>query len=226
METKLCSKCNIEKILLDENFAKYKGKWRAECRSCGRQVCREYKARNRQQISEYNKAYKSSNKQSVSEYNKKYYHDNIEKMQEKNLKTHERLRETNPAFKISGNLRTRIGKLVSGENKSKSSMELLGCDLKFFLKWLEFQFELGMTFDNYGEWHLDHVLPCAKFDLTNLLDQRKCFHWTNYRPAWAEDNIRKGDKILRDMIDEHEIKALNFVDEYGGSLGFHYTLAY
>ena len=50
--------------------------------------------------------------------------------------------------------------------------------------------------DNYGEWHIDHIKPCAKFDLTKLEDQKKCFNYTNLQPLWAIDNYKKRDKIL------------------------------
>jgi hypothetical protein len=59
---------------------------------------------------------------------------------------------------------------------------------------LEAQFTDGMSWDNYGRdgWHIDHIRPCASFDLTDPEQQRQCFHYTNLQPLWAADNIRKG----------------------------------
>jgi HNH endonuclease. len=53
-----------------------------------------------------------------------------------------------------------------------------------------------MSWDNYGRdgWHIDHIRPCASFDLTDPEQQRQCFHYTNLQPLWAADNIRKGAK--------------------------------
>jgi desulfoferrodoxin (superoxide reductase-like protein) len=63
---------------------------------------------------------------------------------------------------------------------------------------LEKQFKLGMNWDNYGRsgWHIDHIKPCASFDLTKKEEQLKCFHYTNLQPLWARENLIKSDKIL------------------------------
>ena len=49
-----------------------------------------------------------------------------------------------------------------------------------------------MTWQNYGDgWHIDHIHPCAAFDLTDPEQQKACFHWSNLQPLWAIDNFRK-----------------------------------
>lgn len=63
-------------------------------------------------------------------------------------------------------------------------------------KHLEIKFTKGMSWENYGKWHVDHIKPCAKFDLTKESEQRKCFHYTNLQPLWAIDNFKKGANIL------------------------------
>lgn len=73
-------------------------------------------------------------------------------------------------------------------------MELLGCDIQFFRGWLQAHFQPGMTWENIGEWHIDHHIPCAEFDLRDPEQQKQCFHYTNLKPLWGVDNMRKGAK--------------------------------
>ena len=91
-------------------------------------------------------------------------------------------------------LRRRIRKVIESGVKRGSSLELLGCTTEQFKVHIENQFELGMSWDNQGDWHLDHIKPCAAFDLTKPANQRACFHYTNYRPLWKSDNAAKGAK--------------------------------
>ena len=78
-----------------------------------------------------------------------------------------------------------------------STKELIGCSLEELKIHLENQFTKGMNWKNYGRngWHIDHILPCASFDLTDLEQRKKCFHYTNLQPLWEIDNIRKSDKV-------------------------------
>jgi len=54
-----------------------------------------------------------------------------------------------------------------------------------------------MSWDNYGEWHLDHVQPLSSFDLTDRVDFLEACNWLNIQPLWAEDNLKKGDNLDR-----------------------------
>jgi hypothetical protein len=85
---------------------------------------------------------------------------------------------------------------INGRNKSAKTQDLLGCSIEDLKKHLEASFEPGMTWDNWQHdgWHIDHIRPCASFDLTDPGQQRQCFHYTNLQPLWAADNIRKGAK--------------------------------
>jgi hypothetical protein len=75
-------------------------------------------------------------------------------------------------------------------------MGLIGCSVPQLRKHLEAQFTEGMTWDNHGEWHIDHIKPCASFDLTDAEQQLECFNYTNLQPLWASDNLSKGAKVL------------------------------
>jgi hypothetical protein len=94
--------------------------------------------------------------------------------------------------KIKNYLRTRIWWAIKNNYKSKHTMQLLGCSIDFLKQHLSSKFTSGMSWSNYGKWHIDHIKPCAKFDLSKEEEQRKCFHYTNLQPLWAKDNLRKG----------------------------------
>jgi hypothetical protein len=101
--------------------------------------------------------------------------------------------------RILGALRNRLCDAVKGRNKSAKTQELLGCSVEYLKRYLEGRFLPGMSWDNWGHvgkvWHIDHIRPCASFDLTDPEQQRACFHYTNLQPLWAVDNIRKGAKV-------------------------------
>lgn len=81
------------------------------------------------------------------------------------------------------------------KQKKGKTMELTGCSKQELLDYLESKFSEGMTWENYGKWHIDHIRPCVSFNLEDSEEQKKCFHWTNLQPLWAVDNIRKGGKV-------------------------------
>lgn len=80
------------------------------------------------------------------------------------------------------------------KNSAGSTMELLGCSIDFFRENIENQFQAGMSWDNYGMWHLDHRKPLSKFNLLNQTELQQAMHYTNYQPLWAADNWSKGNR--------------------------------
>lgn len=98
---------------------------------------------------------------------------------------------SNPVRRIAHQYRVRLSNLLAAK-KTIPSAELLGCTYEQLLAHLESQFSDGMNWENYGEWHIDHIRPCASFDLLDPEEQRKCFHYTNLQPLWALDNLLKG----------------------------------
>jgi hypothetical protein len=103
---------------------------------------------------------------------------------------------TNPEAKIASALRRRILKALSGEVKSGSTYELLGCTWQH-LRWhIESQFDRKMNWENHGSyWHLDHIRPLIAFDLCDPAQQRLAFHWKNLQPLKAKENLRKNSRI-------------------------------
>jgi len=123
------------------------------------------------------------NKPGYREYFREYYKNWINKK----LKT-------DPHFRLKQILAHRIWSVLKGSNKSKRTMELIDCSIEELWTHLESKFTEGMTKENYGKWHVDHIIPCASFDLADSKQQEKCFHYTNLQPLWALDNIKKGSK--------------------------------
>lgn len=104
--------------------------------------------------------------------------------------------KTDVEFKIRMNLRSRMyGALIRQRGvKATDVIDLHGADVPFILRHLEKKFTDGMSWDNYGEWEIDHIKPCAAFDLRKEEEQRECFHYTNLQPLWGDENRAKADK--------------------------------
>jgi len=86
--------------------------------------------------------------------------------------------------------------MLKGLSKSKRSSDLIGCTWDQLKMHLQCQFEPWMTWDNYGtEWHVDHIKPCAAFDLSNPQEQLACFHYSNLRPLRSMDNWKKNSRF-------------------------------
>ena len=117
--------------------------------------------------------------------------ENLENYRKK-YREESRKKRSNVKNRIRMNLGTRL--YLAVEKKHGNTMELTGCSKDDLYAHLESKFTDEMTWENYGKWHIDHIKPCASFDLTKVEEQQKCFHWTNLQPLWAIDNMRKGAK--------------------------------
>jgi hypothetical protein len=91
-------------------------------------------------------------------------------------------------------MRARVREALKHNSKSKKTMEYVGCDIKCVREHLEKQFTDGMNWKNQGEWHIDHIRPCASFNLKNDNEKDMCFHYTNLQPLWKTDNLCKSAK--------------------------------
>ena len=97
--------------------------------------------------------------------------------------------------RIKQRLRTRMYIAVRNGQKSGSAVRDLGCSIPHFKLYIENQFDPGMSWDNYGEWHLDHVIPLSNYDLNDRNQFLEAANWLNYQPLWAIDNLRKSHKM-------------------------------
>jgi len=177
---KKCCKCNKEKDLEDFHKAESTSDgFRTDCKKCVSIKLARYYKKNKDKI-------------------KKYYHKNKQKILSRQLEYVNKRRVYDLNFKILKNLRARLWHALAGKRKTASTIELVGCSQDELISHLESQFTDGMSWDNYGVhgWHIDHIVPCASFDMSDENQQKQCFHYTNLQPLWAKDNLTKGNKTI------------------------------
>jgi hypothetical protein len=124
--------------------------------------------------------------------------NNPEKVRAQGTRRAKERRVCDPNFKIKQNIQRAIRMALNGRNRSIHSIELLGCSIEYLRSYLEQQFSPNMTWDNYGlyGWHIDHIIPLSYFDFTDPEQQRRAWHYTNLRPLWAADNLKKNNKLI------------------------------
>jgi hypothetical protein len=160
------------------------------------ELAKEYYNIHKKEILENRKKYYKHNKQKIDNYKKQYIKNHKEQEHNYHNDYNKNKRKIDINFKLRDYLRNRLYRALKRNSKSKKIFELLGCSIDFLKLYLGSQFEEGMTWKNYGKWHIDHIKPCASFDLSKLSEQCKCFHYTNLQPLWAEENLSKNDTII------------------------------
>jgi len=147
-------------------------------------------------INQYAKKYSRKNRHKIAKRQRKYYLDHIGKEELERRQIIKQIKSLNR--KLANNLRIRILHALKGKDKSMATLKLLGCSIEQFKKHLQSLFKLGMTLENHGEWHIDHIRPCSSFDLSDPKQQSVCFHYTNLQPLWARENLKKHAKITKE----------------------------
>jgi hypothetical protein len=138
----------------------------------------------------------SRNKESARKRSARYYERHKKKAQAANNKCQKRRMQTDPAFAMSQRLRRRFTRALNAQSAKKlnATLDLIGCSVAELMLHLEAQFVPGMTWENRSQWHIDHIIPIALFDMRDVSQQQAAFHYTNLRPLWAIDNHKKGAK--------------------------------
>lgn len=227
METKKCVKCFEIKEL--KYFPKTQKWYRNKCKQCCSDERKEY--RNSKDISEKNKLYqknyrkenietikkkdkcrKEKNKERISIESKKYYQKNKQNIIDRNIKYEKNRKRNDPNYKILKNLRKRLRDFIVSNKEKEKTIDLIGCDVVYLKKWLEFQFSCYMNWNNYGSyWVLDHVKPCCLFDLTCAKGRMLCFNWKNIRPLERNKNASKSNKYNEKIQHLHNIVIKSFL---------------
>ena len=194
--TKFCTKCNDEKPLCEFYYRSDRNVYETQCKECCKTQAKTYFENNKPEISLRARKYRESNHENILKQKSEYRQNNRALLSKKQSEYTKKRLETDDYFRLKLNLRSRINMAIKNASAVKSgpTFELLGCTPDEVRIFLEAEWEPGMSWDNYGEWHVDHMKPCSKFNLEDPEEQKKCFHWTNLQPLWALDNLRKGDK--------------------------------
>ena len=138
-------------------------------------------------------------------YNLDYREKNLETLLKKD-RAYSKIRRNNPIYKLKENLRRRILIALKSQNadKTTSMNELIGCTIPKFKRHISNKFYpnpkngMMMTWSNHGlkTWHIDHIKPLKRFDLTKLIEQKKAFNYKNCAPKWAKENLSKGARFI------------------------------
>jgi len=163
---------------------------------------KKYREENPELIKERKKKYREENKEKIAAKKRADYLANPEKFKERSRKwrqdnkarynKYQRDRfATNANAKLAHEIRCRVATYV----KRHETCDDVGCDIRQLREYLQDLFTEGMTWQNYGEWHVDHIKPLASFDLTDEEQFKAACHYTNLQPMWAEANFSKGRKL-------------------------------
>jgi hypothetical protein len=193
---KICNQCKKEKNILEYPRDKYtKDGFTSSCKECRYAKTRDWARKNYLENKEeviksktewrrknWDKVYKQRKESGYCKRSRKKWYHNRGKF--------------NINWVISERIRSRVRSVLNGKVKSKSTLELLGCSIDDLKNHLQSKFYADMSWENYGSyWHIDHIRPCASFNLQNEKEQKICFHYSNLQPLTAKDNLSKGARL-------------------------------
>jgi hypothetical protein len=192
MEKKICSKCKIEKDICEFHRGKTKDGYQYKCKECKK----EYSKLNFIKENNRKTLWAKNNPTKVKESKQKYYNNNTDKEQFRNNQYTQNRKKIDIVFKLSCVSRTRLIEFLKIKNitKKNKTFNYIGCTPQFLKEYLETKFVSGMSWDNHGEWHIDHIIPLSSAKNEN--DVYMLCHYTNLQPLWAEENLRKSNKII------------------------------
>lgn len=202
---KRCGRCKEIKLLTEFNSlgGKRPNEYQSRCKKC---VCNEdpEKARARHQAWYYknieraretSRRWRSANKERCRKVNDAYNEKNRDKMLAWQHRANT-TRRKNPMFKLSDHMGTRMGAALKSGKGGKSWKTMVSFTLQELRERLESLFQPGMAWENYGQWHVDHIRPVCSFNFNGPDDEdfKKCWSLDNLQPLWARDNKSKGGR--------------------------------
>ena len=194
---KILKKSKISYLKNKKKISKYQADYYKKHKLKIQKCTQQYRIEHKQQLDKYFIEYRIKNKDKQNNYQKQYFKNpiNRERIRIYKRKYKKNKLKTDIKFKIKENLRGRLITALHGKYKSLKTMFLIGCEIDYLMFHIQEQFTKGMSWDNYGfgddKWHIDHIKPCALFDLSKKSKQLICFNYINLQPLWQIDNLRK-----------------------------------
>ena len=138
----------------------------------------------------YNKDDHIKNK--IKSYYKKKYVNNEQ------FDNYKKLKKTDIMYHMMQNLNSRICREFKMKNikRTLKYADYIGCSPEVLKDHIQNQLKDNMTFDNYGDWEIDHIIPVSSFNLNDINQSKKCFNYLNLQPLWSIDNKKKYNKII------------------------------
>lgn len=194
METKICSKCGIEKDVCEfYNRKKSRDGKRPECKICSNESSVIYNKKNEQKINLIKQKYVNKNKEKVKTSKKKWFEKNPTYQKEWAMHNY----KTDIIYRLKVIMRARLQLFLKSKKSFKKgkTFEIIGCTPEFLKEYIETKFTEGMSWELVGQYiHIDHIIPLSIAKTEDELYQ--LCHYTNLQPLWAEDNLKKSNKLL------------------------------
>jgi len=164
---------------------------------------KQHRKENRQKIRDQRLEFRKQNREMLAAKERKWRQENPDLYNERKRKSYHKRASKDPLFRLQKNMRRRLSLAINGQGKSASTMKLIGCSIDELRLHLENMFEGWMSWKNYGcytrlgerTWVVDHIIPCASFDLSKPEQQRECFNYKNLQPLCSRENNIKGDRL-------------------------------
>jgi len=161
---------------------------------------KRYREKNKEKLSEYHKEWSKENRDKLKEYHSEWREKNRDKVNESTRLWYLNRRRNDPEFRLKCNTRTALWTCLKEQDvaKYRSTFDILGYTLDELMSHLEDGFTEGMTWENYGEWHVDHKIPMSSFQFDSVECEgfKECWKLDNLQPLWGEDNLIKGSRIV------------------------------
>jgi hypothetical protein len=163
-------------------------------------AAKKYYEKNKNTLSEYHKDWSKTNRDDLRKYHSTWREDNKEHVNKYKRDYERKRRAEDPKYRLGVRTRTAVWQLLKerGVKKTNKTFDLLDYSIEELMTHLELLFTTGMTWGNYGEWHVDHKIPMNsfQFESTDDIGFKECWKLNNLQPLWGPENLSKGTKFL------------------------------